>query len=70
MKEEIGHLQGIAAIVCQCCKTQLSWREINNEYDELFYSYEFDHYECSNSYKEHICDACVRQIKIDTILLS
>jgi hypothetical protein len=68
MKEEIGHLPG-SAILCQCCRTQLSWREINQKNRELFYSYEFDHYEYSKSYKEYICDACVRDIKINTILL-
>jgi hypothetical protein len=74
MKEEIGHLPGSANIVCQCCRNPLSWHEINEKNRELFYSYDGDYWgtrylEYSNSYKEYICDACVRDIKINTILM-
>jgi hypothetical protein len=71
MKEEIGHLPD-SAILCHCCRTQLSWIEINNKCKELFYSYSSrhknDYYKYSNSYKEYICDACVRDGKINAIL--
>jgi hypothetical protein len=70
MKEEIGHLPGSADIVCHCCRNTLSWREINQKNRELFYSYDGDYYKYSKSYKEYICDSCVRDIKINTILLS
>jgi hypothetical protein len=69
MKEEIVHLPG-SAILCHCCRTKLSWIEINNKCKELFYSYDGDYYKYSNSYKEYICDACVRDGKINAILSS
>ena len=53
MKEEIGHLPGIGYIICQCCRNSLSWSGIIRG--------EFN----SNKY---ICDACVRDSKINTIL--
>jgi ribosomal protein L34E len=70
MKEEVGYLPGSADIVCHCCGNPLSWCEINQKNRELFYSYDGDYYKYSKSYKEYICDSCVRDIKINTILLS
>ena len=64
MKEEIGHLPGIGYIICQCCRNSLSWSGIIRG---EFNSNNFDHYEYTNSY-EYICDACVRDSKINTIL--
>jgi hypothetical protein len=59
MKQEIGHLPD-SGILCHCCRTQLSWIEINKRF-HIDYKY-------SNSYKEYICDACVRDGKINAIL--
>jgi hypothetical protein len=63
MKEEIGHLPEYKtypriAILCHCCRTQLFWIEINK------------YYSCAEvqGYKEYICDACVRDGKINAIL--
>jgi len=58
MKEEIGHLTGSSNIVCQCCRNPLSWSEINKSFDRFH----------STPYKEYICDSCVRDSKINTIL--
>jgi hypothetical protein len=71
MKEEIGHLPGSSNLVCNCCRSPLSWSEINQKDKERFYvECDGDKYKYSNSYKEYICDACVRDIKIETILLN
>ena len=70
MKEGIGHLTGSSNLVCQCCRSPLSWREINQKDKERFYEYDGDKYKYSRSLKEYICDACVRNIKIETILLN
>ena len=69
MKEEIGHLPGSSNLVCNCCRSPLSWREINQKDKERFYEYDGDKYKYSRSPREYICDACVRNIKIETILL-
>ena len=69
MKEEIGYLPGSSNLVCQCCRSPLSWREINQKDKERFYEYDGDKYKYSRSPKEYICDACVRDIKIEKILL-
>ena len=69
MKEEIGHLPGSSNLVCNCCRSPLSWREINQKDKERFYEYDGDKYKYSRSPREYICDACVRDIKIETILL-
>ena len=69
MKEEIGHLPGSSNLVCKCCRSPLSWREINQKDKERFYEYDGDKYKYSRSPKEYICGACVRDIKIETILL-
>ena len=69
MKEEIGHLPGSSNLVCNCCRSPLSWREINLKDKERFYEYDGDKYKYSRSPREYICDACVRDIKIETILL-
>jgi hypothetical protein len=74
MKEEIGHLPGSSSIVCQCCRNPLSWREIvrqaeiNQKDKERFYEYDGDKYKYSRSTREYICDACVRDGKINAIL--
>jgi hypothetical protein len=67
MKEEIGHLPGSSRIVCQCCRNPLSRVEISKKNREEFNSCHFDHYEYTNFY-EYICDACVRDSKINAIL--
>jgi hypothetical protein len=74
MKEEIGHLPGSSSIECQCCGNTLSWSEINKRNSELFkigvpsYAYDgFDRFH-STPYKEYMCDACVRDGKINAIL--
>jgi len=69
MKEEIGHLPGSSNLVCNCCRSPLSWREINQKDKERFYEYDGDKYKYSRSPREYICDACVRDIKIETILV-
>ena len=69
MKEEIGYLPGSSNLVCQCCRSPLSWREINQKDKERFYEYDGDKYKYSRSPREYICNACVRDIKIETILL-
>jgi hypothetical protein len=71
MKEEIGHLPGSSNIVCQCCGSPLSWREINQK--EYTFTVQLvdcggDRYKYSRSTREYICDACVRDSKINTIL--
>ena len=68
MKEEIGHLPGSSNLVCNCCRSPLSWREINQRNREFATSPPV--YKYSRSPKEYICDACVRDIKIETILLN
>jgi hypothetical protein len=60
MKEEIGHLPGSSSIVCQCCRNILSWSE----------TWDGDRYKYSRSTREYICDACVRDSKINAILSS
>ena len=65
MKEEIGNLPGSSNLVCKCCRSPLSWREINQKDKERFYvECDGDRYKYSNSYK----DACVRDGKINAIL--
>jgi hypothetical protein len=70
MKEEIGHLPGSSNIVCQCCGNTLSWRETNQKDKERFYECGGDRYKYSRSTREYICDACVRDSKINAILSS
>ena len=69
MKEEIGHLPGSSNIVCQCCRNSLSWSEINQKDKKRFYvECGGDGYRYSRSTREYICDACVRDGKINAIL--
>jgi len=71
MKEEIVNLPGSSNIVCQCCGSPLSWREINQKDKERFYvECGGDRYRYSGSTREYICDACVRDGKINAILSS
>jgi len=84
MKEEIGNLPGSSNIVCQCCRNSLSWSVINQKDKTRFYvecGGDGYRYETSKSnkitlYKEiistrnYICDACVRDGKINAILNS
>jgi hypothetical protein len=71
MKEEIGNLPGSSNIVCQCCRNPLSWREINQKDKKRFYTEcDGDRYTYSRSPRVYICDACVRDVKINTILFS
>jgi len=71
MKEEIENLPGSSNIVCQCCRNPLSWREINQKDKTRFYvECGGDGYTYSISTRDYICDACVRDGKINAILNS